>query len=377
MPRKRQSTSSPKASSPAGGVPPLPSWGDSLKTFAANLRKRLGAEGVILGVINPQRFRSDELLVCDRFSPDAVAQWVAADHKSDQLFKIALKQGSATGPASEAGGWAAPRDAGKKVFLAYQAIPDAHLQKRVWIAVVSRSKGEFTDAEMNLFSLLMRQWIAHFNRPRESKMMRILIGHDDRIIHADPVAEQKFIDMDIAVKRVMSEVRETVLQRWPKFQDDELHDVVFSVGKDPMWLRLKRQRALPGETSESWYIELRPLDPGEMQPTGVVADDRIGEALGYMHDRYNRSPGLNEVANAVHISPFHFHRLFSRLVGVTPKQYVLQKQIQMAKWMLRSRKVPISRIAVETGFASHGHFTSTFRRMIKLSPTEYRDQAEM
>src|SRR5690606_30298086 len=102
-------------------------------------------------------------------------------------------------------------------------------------------------------------------------------------------------------------------------------------------------------------------------PVGVVPDLRIARALGYIHDHFAESPSLNDVANAVHISPFHFHRLFSKVVGVTPKQYVLQKQIQVARWLLRSRNMPISRIAEETGFASHGHFTSTFRRFVGAS----------
>ena len=45
----------------------------------------------------------------------------------------------------------------------------------------------------------------------------------------------------------------------------------------------------------------------------------------------------------------------------------------MAKWMLRALRIPIGSIAEMTGFSSHGHFTSTFHRLIGVSPTEYRE----
>jgi AraC-like DNA-binding protein len=174
----------------------------------------------------------------------------------------------------------------------------------------------------------------------------------------------------------MAQLREVVHQRWPDFEDGQQHDVVFTLGGRPVWICFERRRAVPTDAAEQWYLELRPIERGEMLPVGVLEDDRIAQAVGHMHDQFNRSPSLNTVADLVGISPFHFHRLFSKQVGMTPKQYVLLKQIQMAKWMLRSRRMPISRIATQTGFASHGHFTSTFRRMQGQSPTEYREQVE-
>ena len=73
------------------------------------------------------------------------------------------------------------------------------------------------------------------------------------------------------------------------------------------------------------------------------------------------------------MSPLHFQRLYMKQVGISPKQYLMRKQLQMAKWFLRAHRIHISKVASATGFSSHGHFTSTFHRLIGVSPTEYRE----
>ena len=84
------------------------------------------------------------------------------------------------------------------------------------------------------------------------------------------------------------------------------------------------------------------------------------QALAYIHENYHLAPSLSDVARAVSVSPFHFHRLFTAQVGVSPKHYLQGRQLQMARWLLGRGSVPIGTIAQRTGFSSHGHFTSTF-----------------
>ena len=106
----------------------------------------------------------------------------------------------------------------------------------------------------------------------------------------------------------------------------------------------------------------------------VLDGGRIARAIAYLHDVYPESPSLAQISKQAHMSPFHFHRLFSRQAGISPKHYLQKKQLQVAKWLLRSSKHSIGSIAAHTGFASHGHFTSTFHRLVGVSPTEYRQQ---
>ncbi len=63
---------------------------------------------------------------------------------------------------------------------------------------------------------------------------------------------------------------------------------------------------------------------------------------------------------------------FRRSFGATPAQYVIGQRLRRARWLLQSTKTDITRIAMETGFASHGHLTTAFRHRIGVTPTAYR-----
>ncbi|MFW5652693.1 MAG: helix-turn-helix domain-containing protein [Planctomycetota bacterium] len=332
--------------------------------------ERIRCESVMVGIFSTQRPRADEVLCSEGLPEEAVLRWLSYGHREDNLFRTALKQGSAAGSGAQ-GGWAG-EFLPQNTQFAYQVIPDAVTEKRLWVVLLGRQDEPFDNDELHALGLLLRQWKSHFNRPKESDMARLLIGHDQRLIHADPHGEQMLLDVNLSVHTLMQELQATVQQRWPNLGDRQFHDVALELADMGWWIRFRMQRALDEENSEYWYVELRPLRDGELAPVGLVEDDRIAQALAFVHDHYAEAPSLNTIAAAVHISPFHFHRLFSKQVDVTPKQYVLQKQIQMAKWLLRTRRIPISQIADLTGFASHGHFTSTFRRFVGASPSEYR-----
>jgi AraC family transcriptional regulator, regulatory protein of adaptative response / methylated-DNA-[protein]-cysteine methyltransferase len=106
---------------------------------------------------------------------------------------------------------------------------------------------------------------------------------------------------------------------------------------------------------------------------GIVSDPRIAQAIAYIHENFDSSPSLTDIARHVHVSPFHFHRLFSKQVGASPKHYLQKKQLQMARWWLRRTNTAIANVAKQAGFSSHGHFTSTFHRVVGKSPSEYRE----
>lgn len=346
-------------------------WDESPDEFLESVQERVDCTGVLVGVVNMPRPKSDEIMVAAGLKPEVVEKWISSGFKKDVLVKNAMRQGFANGTAAQSA-WSGAGLKNSAVISCHMA-PDSISDRRWWVVTVVRDSGAFDEAETEAIALMVRRWMSHFNRPRESDMARLIVGHDDRLIHADPNGEQMLLDYEVQVPRMMQDLRDTVEQRWPEIQDGDEHDIALEISEAPWWIRFRRQRALSGDSASYWYVEVRPLDEDELTPCGVVADDRIAEALAYMHDHYNESPSLTEVSMAVHVSPFHFHRLFSKQVGTTPKQYVLQKQIQMAKWMLRAKHMPIAQIADETGFASHGHFTSTFRRFVGVSPSQYRN----
>jgi AraC-like DNA-binding protein len=99
---------------------------------------------------------------------------------------------------------------------------------------------------------------------------------------------------------------------------------------------------------------------------------RLIPALKFMQAEFHRSPTLGDIAKTVHLSPFHFHRRFAQLLGITPKHFLLECQIHEAKTQLLARKKSLAQIATDCGFAHQSHFTSRFKQATGLTPTRWR-----
>ena len=66
--------------------------------------------------------------------------------------------------------------------------------------------------------------------------------------------------------------------------------------------------------------------------------DRIAQAISFIVTQINGQPTLNEIAAQVHLSPFHFQRLFCRWAGVTPKRFLQVLTLERAKQLLSESK---------------------------------------
>ncbi len=114
---------------------------------------------------------------------------------------------------------------------------------------------------------------------------------------------------------------------------------------------------------------------GAIRATDFQADAELARlipALKFMQAEFHRGPTLNEIAAIVHLSPFHFHRRFTHLLGITPKHFLLECQIHEAKTQLLLRKKNLAQIATDCGFAHQSHFTSRFKQATGLTPTRWR-----
>jgi AraC-like DNA-binding protein len=115
-----------------------------------------------------------------------------------------------------------------------------------------------------------------------------------------------------------------------------------------------------------------------LRATDVSADAelaRLVPAIQFMAEYFRRGPTLGEIAKHVHLSPFHFHRRFTELLGITPKHFLLECQIFQAKRMLFARDTELADIAKFCGFAHQSHFTSRFKQFSGLTPTRWRKWA--
>ncbi|HEY8460795.1 MAG TPA: AraC family transcriptional regulator [Blastocatellia bacterium] len=102
-------------------------------------------------------------------------------------------------------------------------------------------------------------------------------------------------------------------------------------------------------------------DPGQLRP-----------ALEMIHDDLQANPSLKELADAAHLSPHHFSRIFKRVTGLSPHQYVLSQRVQAARRLLAETTLPITEVAHQVGFYDQSHFTYHFKRLIGVTPSEIR-----
>ena len=84
----------------------------------------------------------------------------------------------------------------------------------------------------------------------------------------------------------------------------------------------------------------------------------------------NQKLPLEEVAQSVGLSRYHFLRTFKRETGLSPHMYRTLKRVEAARKLLRSG-LPSARVAQETGFTDQSHFANTFRRYFGATPKQY------
>ena len=103
---------------------------------------------------------------------------------------------------------------------------------------------------------------------------------------------------------------------------------------------------------------------------------RIAEAIDYIKDNFKTQPGLEEVAEKIHLSPFHFQRLFTEWAGVSPKKFLQYLTVEHAKKMLKENQATLFETAFETGLSGTGRLHDLFINIEGMTPGEYKNGGE-
>lgn len=115
----------------------------------------------------------------------------------------------------------------------------------------------------------------------------------------------------------------------------------------------------------------------ELEKISNVADHSlevtIKNAVSYIESHYKEDITLNDIADHVKISPFHFSRLFKKHTNYTPHQYLINYRVNNAKKLLFSSNLSINEIASKCGFNNVSHFVTTFKGHTNFSPKKYRE----
>ena len=100
---------------------------------------------------------------------------------------------------------------------------------------------------------------------------------------------------------------------------------------------------------------------------------RIVQAKLFIDSHYHENINLSDSADEALFSKFHFIRLFKKIYGRTPHQYLTYVRIENAKLLLQTR-MSVTDACYEVGFESVSSFTGLFRRIVGQTPSSYQAQ---
>lgn len=102
---------------------------------------------------------------------------------------------------------------------------------------------------------------------------------------------------------------------------------------------------------------------------------RIADAIEFIVENHGSQPELEQIAEQVHMSPFHFQRLFTEWAGVSPKKFLQYVSIEHAKQVLRKR-VSLLETASEVGLSGTGRLHDLFVSIEGMTPGEFKNGGE-
>ncbi|MFS8615560.1 MAG: methylated-DNA--[protein]-cysteine S-methyltransferase [Solitalea sp.] len=100
---------------------------------------------------------------------------------------------------------------------------------------------------------------------------------------------------------------------------------------------------------------------------------RIAAAIDYIGQHFREQPALEVLAEKVHLSPFHFQRLFTEWAGTSPKKFLQYISLEYAKQLLKgNREATLFDVAYETGLSGTGRLHDLFVSIEGMTPAEYK-----
>jgi AraC-like DNA-binding protein len=94
--------------------------------------------------------------------------------------------------------------------------------------------------------------------------------------------------------------------------------------------------------------------------------------VDYMRNHYDQPLGLSDIASVVHLSPFHFSRIFKGHTSTSPHEYLIRYRIDRSKRLLRDTDMSINEIALAVGFTNANNYIRDFKKLVGTTPSKFR-----
>src|SRR5580692_7303436 len=110
-----------------------------------------------------------------------------------------------------------------------------------------------------------------------------------------------------------------------------------------------------------------------MNSQEIINYHRIEDAINYIKLNFKEQPNLDEIAEKVNLSPFHFQRLFTEWAGISPKKFLQYLSLDYAKSILKNNQATLFDTAFETGLSGTGRLHDLFMNIEGMTPAEYKN----
>jgi AraC family transcriptional regulator len=133
---------------------------------------------------------------------------------------------------------------------------------------------------------------------------------------------------------------------------------------------------LPGNKGHTLVVSVRRVDPQlapppEASPRGLDAR-QLGLVIGTIHDKIAEPISVPMLSAVAGLSRSHFSQAFRSSVGHSPHAHIVRLRIERAMTLMVETELPLSEIALLTGFSDQAHFSNKFRRMTGITPMRWR-----
>lgn len=103
-----------------------------------------------------------------------------------------------------------------------------------------------------------------------------------------------------------------------------------------------------------------------------LAPHKLQRVLAFVEERLAESIRVRELASAVHMSPYHFARMFKQAMGQPPHVYITAQRMDQAKSLLGNSDLALVDVAARVGYQTQAHFTGVFHRHVGVTPRTFR-----
>ena len=100
---------------------------------------------------------------------------------------------------------------------------------------------------------------------------------------------------------------------------------------------------------------------------------RLVQAKLFIDSNFHEPIDLDTISGKAFFSSYHFIRLFKRIYGKTPHQYLITVRIEKAKTLLKTT-MPVNQVCFAIGFDSVGSFSSLFKKITFLTPSQFQNE---